>query len=147
MSFPLRPLIEELVTRRAAAGDQTAANRPRVEIDIDPAHFVDAEPAITRRTLHLLVDAAFDAASCPTPPSDGPAVHEVVITSVQQADRLEIEIADSGANAPDALDITLAAARSQLARVGGALTVDGCPEGGRAVTVVLPRRAAQRMAA
>lgn len=147
MSFPLRPLIEELVARRAAAGDQAAAHRPRVTLDVDPGHVVDAEPAAARRMLHALVDAAFAAASCPAPPSDGPAVHEVVITSVQRPDRLEIEIADSGSSSPDALDITLAAARSQLTRIGGTLTVDGCPEGGRAVTVVLPRRVAQRMAA
>jgi hypothetical protein len=118
-----------------------------VTIDVDPAHVVDAEPAVARGMLHALIEAALAAASCPPAPSDAPAVHEVVITSVRQAGRLEIEIADSGPASPRALDITLAAVRSQAARIGAALRVDGCPEGGRAVTLLLPHRAAGRMAA
>lgn len=145
MSFPLRPLIEALVDRFARHGGRGPA--PRITLDVDPAHAVDAEPAVMERILQTLLQTACAAAICPPPPSDAPVIQEVVITSVQRPDGLEIEIADSGPAAPHALDITLASARSQLARVGCGLTVAGCPEGGRAVTVIVPRKAAQRMAA
>lgn len=147
MSFPLRPLVEELVDHCARSGDRSAADRPRIMLDIHPAHVVEADPAAVRPALQALLEAAIAAASCPAAASDGPALHEVMITSVQRPDALEIEIADSGPAAPHALDITLAAARSRLARLGGQLRVEGCPEGGRAVTLVVPRRAAQRLAA
>ena len=147
MSFLLRPLIEELVEQVATAGDRVGGVAPRVEIDVDPAHVVDADPVITRRTLRSLIEAAIDAAAHRGRPSDGPPLHEVVITSVLRPDALDIEIADSGDASPHPLDITLAAARAAVVRIGGEVRMDGCPEGGRAVTVVLPRRPARRLAA
>jgi hypothetical protein len=147
MSFLLRPLIEELVEQVARSGDRAGGVAPSVVIDVDPAHVVDADPVVTRRTLRTLIEAAIDAAACSGLPSDGPPLHEVVITSVLRPDALDIEIADSGDASPHPLDLTLAAARMAVARIGGAVRMDGCPEGGRAVTVVLPRRAARRLAA
>jgi hypothetical protein len=145
MSFLLRPLIEELVDQVARSTDRGIS--PRVTLDVAPAHVVDADPATMRRALRTLIEAAIEAAARPAAPSDAPPLHEVVITSVAGPDGLEIEIADSGAAAEQSLDITLAAAASALQRLGGGLRVAGCAEGGRAVTVVLPRRAARRMAA
>jgi len=147
MPFLLRPLIEALVDQLASPGDRVAAHAPRIVIDVDPGHVVDADAGTVRRALQALLEAAFNAAARPAPPREGPALHEVVVTSVVTPAGVEIEIADSGADTPHALDLTLATTRSALGRLDGTLRVDACPEGGRAVTVVLPHRSAQRMAA
>lgn len=140
----LRSEVESLVaTRRKAVGPQ--AEPVRVTIDVPP----EAPPVLDASlgdAMARLVAAAFATAVNPDPASDAPHVAEVVITGVFTSGGLEIEIASSGCPAADA-DAEVAATRAVVERSGGTLVVGPCPEGGRAMTLRLPRRAARRQAA
>ncbi|MFM8734487.1 MAG: hypothetical protein ACKOC8_04750 [Pirellulales bacterium] len=141
---PLHHDLESLVAeRRAAAG--LHEHRVCVTIDVPPdAHVALAGPVA--EAVALLVDAAFVSAVRPDPASDMPHVPEVVITGVVTGGALELEIAASGCPTPDA-DAGVCAARGVLERIGGAIVAVPCPEGGRAVTLRLPRAPARRQAA
>jgi len=122
---------------------------PLLTLDVDAEHLVQADPPLVRRVLATLLDNAIEAAG---------ETGEVVITSVQYADAIEIEVADSGpglssharawlfepgfTTKPDGSGVALAAARQLTGQLGGS-----CPEGGTAFTLRLPRRMPQRMAA
>jgi len=90
------------------------------------------------------------------------------VTSVDVGDAIEIEVADSGPSlsvgvrnwlnqtAPGSTEsdsipadagFALAAVRAAAARIQGTLNAANCPEGGVAITLRLPRRQAQRLAA
>ena len=112
-----------------------------------------------------LVRRAFTAAAHAAEPSDAPPIREVLVTSVDLGDAIEIEVADSGPwlaeparawlaapssrrdAAPEHVGLALAAAVAAAERIGGTLTATNCPEGGVAVTLRLPRRQSRRMAA
>lgn len=80
---------------------------------------------------------------------------EVVITSVQYADRLEVEIADTGpaisrrqvVGEAVAGRLRTAAEQSLLDRLQATVRIDDCPEGGVALTLCLPRQVSRRVAA
>jgi hypothetical protein len=78
-----------------------------------------------------------------------PVAREVVVTSIEYADAIEIEVADSGPLCPPttADAIPEPAIQRLLDQVGGRLTTAACPEGGRALTLRLPHRRLRRMAA
>jgi signal transduction histidine kinase len=71
----------------------------------------------------------------------------VVVTSVAGTAGLEIEVADSGPGLAGGPHGSLTAVRPLAERLGGTLAWRGCPEGGSAVTLHLPRRGHQRQAA
>ena len=88
---------------------------------------------------------------------------EVVLTSVQYADALEIEVADSGdglsmhakawlfepgfTTKPAGTGVGLAAARVLIEELGGGIEAVNCPEGGSAFTIRLPMPQTQKLAA
>jgi len=117
-----------------------AADAPLILIDVDRGHTVDADTASVRRVLGTLIRDAVAAAAGPLAASDAPTLREVVITSIQTDDTIEIEIADSSATSGDTIGMATAAAESMISRLGGTLRVYRCPEGGKAVTMSLPRR-------
>lgn len=141
---PPRGLIEAIlaeVRRHCAARGIAPCD---ISLDVADRHVLRIDPRTVRDILAGLLLQACENAGRPAAPSDGPRLREVVVTSIEHADAIEIEVADSGpatATVPDAQLAALAAG------VGGGLSVVACPEGGRAVTLRLPHRRLRRQAA
>jgi hypothetical protein len=80
---------------------------------------------------------------------------EVLITSVEYADCIEIEIADSGSSLSERQKVGggvvgrvhAVSQQELLDQVHGDMRLDDCAEGGVAVTLRFPRVVSQRMAA
>ncbi|MFM9198104.1 MAG: ATP-binding protein [Planctomycetia bacterium] len=142
----------------------------KTTLDVSPAHeqAVLADAAAVRRALEPLVRRALESAAQAGAAGEMPAVAEVVVTTVDLGDAIEIEVADSGPALPDHVrtwlnekmgrsyhanvvpegaGLALAAVRAVVARVGGDVLATNCPEGGVAITLRLPRRQARRMVA
>jgi hypothetical protein len=132
------PLLSAAVARHSDGG----LARVDVTADIPPEIPSPANAATLSVALATLVEAAVVAACGPRPPSDFPARPEVSVTAVLTDAGLEIEVADSGAGVGRS-----PLADSVLERLGGHVTVRPCPEGGRAVTLVLLKRTVRSMAA
>lgn len=112
-------------------------------LDVAAGLDVPGDPRLLRGILAPLVEAAFAASACHD--RRRPGAGEVVVTAVACADRIEIEVADSG----DAVEAGIVAAdlRARVDRAGAELTAIRCPEGGTAFTLRLPcRRAGSRAA-
>lgn len=139
-------------------------------LDVAPQHehSLVAEASLVRRVLEPLIRRAMESATQPRPASDSPVFGEVVVTSIDVGGAIEIEVADSGPSLPDAVrtwlnetmespcstsvapdgtGLALAAVRAAAARIDGTLFAANCPEGGVAITLRLPRRLSQRLAA
>jgi C4-dicarboxylate-specific signal transduction histidine kinase len=145
-------------------------------LDVSPDHeqALLAESASIRRALELLIRRAFESATQPHDSREPLVLREVVVTSVDVGDAIEIEVADSGpaladpvrkwlndparsdhafndlhasGDTPEGAGLALAAVRAATARIDGTLWAANCPEGGVAITLRLPRRQAQRLAA
>ena len=141
-----------------------------IDVPVDQA--IQADPVLIRRALEPLVRRAFESAAQPDSGREVPSLREVVVTSVDLGDAIEIEVADSGAGLSDAVrrwlcdagdrpqadefqapslpegaGLALAAVRAAVARLGGSLRAANCPEGGVAITLRLPSRQSRRMAA
>lgn len=141
---PPRGLLEAILTEvRAACAERGIPDCP-VTIDVADRHVLQVDPATVRDILAGLLLRAFENAARPTGPSDAPLPREIVITSVEFADAVEIEVADSG---PAGDAAAASALEPLLAAVGGRLSCVACPEGGRAVTLRLPHRRLRRLAA
>lgn len=125
-------LVQEVVR---AAGRGLLARGIRVNVDVPRTATLQADVQLMRHALRELVQCAVDAM-----PNGG----ELAITVWQDSNAIELEVADSRAQAmwrdrsagsclqlPDAVQ-TAAQAH------GGQLTVANCPEGGMAVTMRLP---------
>ena len=127
-----------------------------------------ADATLVRRVLEPLIRRAMESAAQPRARCESPVVGEVVVTSIDVGSAIEIEVADSGPSLPDAVrtwlnetmesecspsvapdgtGLALAAVRAAAARIDGTLSAANCPEGGVAITLRLPRRLAQRLAA
>ncbi|MFM7292437.1 MAG: ATP-binding protein [Planctomycetia bacterium] len=142
----------------------------KTTLDVSQAHeqAVLADATVVRRALEPLVRRALESASQHDANSEMPAFAEVVVTTVDLGDAIEIEVADSGpalprhvqtwlnektgrsyhANVvPEGAGLALAAVRAVIARIGGDMHATNCPEGGVAITLRLPRRQARRMVA
>jgi len=115
-----------------------------VTLDVADRHVLQVDPSTVRDILAGLLLRAFDNAARPAAASDAPHVREIVVTSIEHAHAIEIEVADSGPVSSVTAD---AALEPLVAAVGGMLSVAACPEGGRAVTLRLPHRRLRRQAA
>lgn len=144
-----RGLIESIVEEVLAARCDLPVG-PRgcsITIDVADRHVLQVDPTAIRALLTQLVSAALHNADR-TQSGEMPAEREVVITSIEYADTIEIEVADSGPAAPHADSGAVArSVQSLLEQVGGRLTAAACPEGGRALTLSLPHRRLRRRAA
>jgi hypothetical protein len=147
-----------------------------VTLDVSPHHeqALLAEPTSIRRALELLVRRAFESATQPPDSRQQLSIREVVITSIDVGDAIEVEVADSGpalsdpvrrwlndparndparkglhasGDTPEGAGLALAAVRAAAARIDCTLRAANCPEGGVAITLRLPCRQAQRLAA
>ena len=140
----------------------------RLDVATHHEQAIVADPALVRRVLEPLIRRAMESATRPDANGESPAVREIVVTSVDVGGAIEIEVADSGpalpetvkrwlndsaegihspSITPDGAGLALAAVRAAAARIDGTLSAANCPEGGVAITLRLPRRQAQRMAA
>lgn len=141
---PPRGLLEAILAEvRAVCADRGIADC-HVTLDVADRHVLQVDPATVRDILAGLLLRAFENAARPAASSDAPQVREIVVTSVEHADAIELEVADSGPPSDSVSDDALAAL---VAAVGGGLSVAACPEGGRAVTLRLPHRRLRRRAA
>jgi signal transduction histidine kinase len=148
-----RIVLEGLVQDAVREGRERGAQLPTFLVDADDG-LLHVDPEMIRRVLRTLVNNAIDAA--------GPN-GEVVVTSVQYADALEIEVADSGdgltnhakawlfepgfTTKPAGTGVALAAARAMIDELGGVIEATNCPEGGTAFTIRLPLPQTARQAA
>lgn len=158
--FALRDVVDEAL--RGVTAERDGAPGVCVVVDVPPTMALDADGRAIGRILAPLLGRAFDRARL----GAGPCRPEVVVTGVECADGIEIEVAASGAalEAGEAVafgrrggvrscDRTRPAAWTvdllrEAALVGGTFHASDCPEGGAAITLRLPRgRAALRRAA
>lgn len=118
---------------------------PRIMLDVPEGHAVHADPLLVRRVLETLLENAIGAAG---------GSGEVVVTSIEYADAIEIEVADSGpgltsharawifepgfTTKADGSGVALAAASSLVDQLGGTIDATDCPDGGSAFTIRLP---------
>lgn len=139
-----------------------------LDVAADHERAIVADAMLLRKALEPLVRRAMESAMQSRDECDAPLLREVVVTSVDVGDAIEIEVADSGPSlapavrtwlgetadvarastpAPDGAGLALAAVRAAVARIGGTVSAANCPEGGVAITLRLPRRQAGRLAA
>ncbi|MFN7813732.1 MAG: hypothetical protein ACK5SI_13840 [Planctomycetia bacterium] len=139
----LHALLADIVG--AAARRQRDLGGGPVEATLDVAAGLDlpVDPRLLRGIVAPLVAAAFAASAVRD--RRRPGCGEVVVTAVAFADRVEIEVADSGD--ADGAGAAVADLRGLVERAGGTLGVARCPEGGMAYTLCLPGRLASSRAA
>ncbi len=150
-TFPLRPLVEEVVDSLAL---RLAAQTIQTSVDVPWNEMVTADREMLRRAVrNLLLNAA----------AAMPHGGTLLATSAATAGAVELEIADSGPAISDegrrhAFDLTgidergatgctLAIVRRIAEIHGGGLSVANCPDGGVAVSLRLPRPVALEAAA
>ena len=102
-----------------------------LEVDIDHAIGLPADPAATAELLRTLVGQAL------TMMPDG---GDLAITGCETAGRVELEMADSG----DDVEQRIRRLPLAAAAVGAEIHWQNCPQGGAAVTVKFPPRAQSR---
>ena len=153
--IPLRPhargprdtsVFRDAVVRLSAAARDRGPAGVTVSLDVDVAHAPDAEPAALAGPLGRLLDAACAAAAAPAPRGECPRLSEVVVTTIDTGDALEIEVADSAADAARQ-QAAVADLRPLVDRAGWGLSLAACPDGGTAVTLRIPRRRGRSLAA
>lgn len=141
---PPRGLLEAILEEVRAVCAERGIADCHVTLDVADRHVLQVDPATVRDILAGLLLRAFENAARPSASSDAPHVREIVVTSVEHADAIELEVADSGPPSDLASEDALA---PLVAAVGGGLSIAACPEGGRAVTLRLPHRRLRRRAA
>jgi len=142
----LAPLIRSLVADLVADRRRRGLPEVRIELDVAADLPLPAEPATIQAGLGPLLAAAC-AAAARGPAGSGPRICEVLVTAVETAAGLELEVADSGPGPAGLPAAAVAAARQFAGRCGGDVHLAACPEGGAAVTLRLPRRRRDRRAA
>jgi signal transduction histidine kinase len=146
----LRDLVDGVL---AAVAPQLHAQAIEVTVDVPPGTLLLADHDMLRRAVLNLVLNALDAM-----PEGG----ELVITSWQGSQGLELEVADSGpglseearrrafepffSTKPGGTGLGLAVVYRTAEAHGGDVHVLNCPEGGAAFTLRIPRRAREAAA-
>lgn len=165
MSHKPKPTMQPICSRRidvstlifeAVESYRDILDSRSIEVDFDVPQnlWVDVDPILMREAFRKLIDNAVEAM---------PAGGTLTVTSLLGRYGLEIEFADSGMGVSDELKERLfepfATTKHDHAGLGlsmvreiaethqGSITVDDCPEGGAAFTLLIPVRAAARRAA
>ena len=140
------PQVDDVV---GALSPQLAAQGITLDIDVPPNHETYADRDMLRRAILNLMLNALDAM-----PEGG----DLVITSVETPQGMDLEIADSGPGLSDEIrrrafepfystkssgtGLGLAIVDHIVARHGGSISALNCHEGGAAFTLTIPHRAA-----
>ncbi len=142
MGMSLTELLAPLVA--AVTAERHDRGQPSVAVTLDTAagRVTASEAGPLAAVLRSLLEAACAAAAAAPP-----RLREVVVTSIAGPAGLEIEVADSGPEITAGQRGASPAVSPLTERLGGTLVSRGCPEGGVAVTLHLPRRGQQRQAA
>ncbi len=148
----LRQIVTAIVAEAALERQLRQLPPVRVEIDIPDEHAAAVDADTLRAGLLPLVRAACQATALfRVTAGTGPRLCEVVVTSIDTGTAIEIEVADSGSDAPGdtaaATVVAVAKARAVAERCGGAVDLTACPEGGLAVTLRFPHRRVRGLAA
>ncbi len=142
----LRAIIGRVATDVTEDRRRRRLSHVTITVDVGGTRLPVADADQLRAAIVPLVATACEAATAPVPASDGPRLHEVVVTAVETGHGVEIEIADSGPGPAFLPTDALAAARGHAERLGGSLIVAACPDGGTAVTLCLRSCQEQRRA-
>lgn len=143
----LRRLLEGIAADAARSLRDRGLPPVTIVLDVAESHGITADPAVLDTLLRTAVLRAAELSAVPPADREVPHIAEVVVTSIDLGDAVEIEIADAG---PGLLATTRAVSeelRAQADRVGAEVTAHDCPVGGTAVTIRFPRRRARSLAA
>lgn len=131
---------------RLAAAARDRAPAVTVSLDVAEAHAPEPDAQAVAGPLGRLLEAACAAAASPAPRGESPTLREVVVTTIDTGDAVEIEVADSAADS-SRQKAAVADLRPLVERAGWGLSLAACPDGGTAVTLRIPRRRGRSIAA
>jgi len=148
----LQGIVGEVVSELQRHHADTGVPLPHVAVDVPCAHRFDGNIVVLKELLNVWLRDAVRAAAGNAAMA---RTAEVLVTSVDYPDCIEIEIADSG---PSLLErqglgrgvigsVHVVAQQKLLDQVRGDVRLDDCAEGGVAVTLRVPKMVSQRMAA
>jgi hypothetical protein len=118
-----------------------------VVLDVDESHGVATDAALLEPLLRTAVLRAVELSTSPPADREVPHIAEVVVTSVDVGDAIEIEIADAGPGLNASSRCPADELRHLADRAGAEVTTIACPVGGTALTLRFPRRRARSLAA
>jgi hypothetical protein len=148
----LRSLVGAVIDDLQRQAADSGRPLPQLSVDVAAEHRLPADVVALRTLLERGLGEAVRATAGSATMA---RTAEVVVTSIQYPDRLELEIADSGparaerqaAGGLFGRGTEAAGARQLLNRLAATVRLDDCPEGGVALTFSMPLAAARRAAA
>ena len=148
----LKGIVGDVVSDLQRHHADTGVPLPHVAVDVPRAHGFEGNIAVLKELLSVWLRDAVRAAAGNAAMA---RTAEVLITSVDYPDCIEIEIADSGPSLSKrqglvggvAGSVHVVAQQKLLDQVRGDVRFDDCAEGGVAVTLRVPKMVSQRMAA
>ena len=147
----LQGIVEDVVSDLQRHHADTGVPLPHMAVDVPPDHRFDGNVAVLRELLSFWFRDAVRAAAGSAAMA---RTAEVLVTSVEYPDCLEIEIADSGLSLAERQGlggvvgrVHVSVQQKLLNQVRGDVRLYDCVEGGVAVTLRIPKAVSQRMAA
>ncbi len=148
----LQGVVEDVVSDLQRHHADTGVPLPHVAVDVPRAHKFDGNIAVLKELLSVWLRDAVRAAAGNAAMA---RTAEVLVTSVEYPDCVEIEIADSGPSLAERQGlgggvvgrVHVSVQQNLLDQVRGDVRLDDCAEGGVAVTLRVPKAVSQRMAA
>jgi len=148
----LQGVVEDVVSDLQRHHADTGVPLPRVAVDVPRAHKFAGNVAVLKELLSVWLRDAVRAAAGNAAMARSA---EVLVTSVEYPDCVEIEIADSGPSLAERQGlgggvvgrVHVSVQQKLLDQVRGDVRLDDCAEGGVAVTLRVPKVVSQRMAA
>ena len=148
----LQGVVADVVSDLQRHHAHTGVPLPHVAVDVPRAHKFDGNVAVLKELLSVWLRDAVRAAAGNAAMA---RTAEVLVTSVEYPDCVEIEIADSGPSLAERQGlgggvvgrVHVSVQQNLLDQVRGDVRLDDCAEGGVAVTLRVPKAVSQRMAA
>ena len=148
----LQGIVEDVVSDLQRHHADTGVPLPHVAVDVPRDHKFDGNVAVLKELLSVWFRDAVRAAAGNAAMA---RTAEVLVTSVEYPDCIEIEIADSGPSLAERQGlgggvvgrVHESVQQKLLDQVRGDVRLDDCAEGGVAVTLRVPKVVSQRMAA
>lgn len=148
----LQGIVEDVVSDLQRHHADTGVPLPHVAVDVPRDHKFDGNVAVLKELLSVWFRDAVRAAAGNAAMA---RTAEVLVTSVEYPDCVEIEIADSGPSLAERQGhgggvvgrVHVSVQQKLLDQVRGDVRLDDCAEGGVAVTLRVPKVVSQRMAA